>query len=49
MKFLDRLGVDKSSFTDLFSAYLGCGARVQEMGSKLDRKGQVPLCGSKAR
>ena len=35
MKFLDRLGVDKSSFTDLFSACLGCGARVQEAGSKL--------------
>ena len=35
MKFLDRLGVDRSSFTDLFSACLGCGARVQEAGSKL--------------
>ncbi|WP_297924536.1 DUF6882 domain-containing protein [uncultured Campylobacter sp.] len=35
MKFLDRLGVDKSSFTDLFLACLGCGARVQEVGSKL--------------
>ena len=35
MKFLDRLGVDRSSFTDLFSACLGCGARVQETGSKL--------------
>ena len=35
MKFLDRLGVDKSSFIDLFSACLGCGARVQEAGSKL--------------
>ncbi len=35
MKFLDRLGVDSSSFTDLFSACLGCGARVQEAGSKL--------------
>ncbi len=35
MKFLDRLDVDKSSFTDLFSACLGCGARVQEAGSKL--------------
>jgi len=35
MKFLDRLGVDKSSFIDLFSACLGCGARVQEVGSKL--------------
>nr|WP_314072446.1 DUF6882 domain-containing protein [uncultured Campylobacter sp.] len=35
MKFLDRLGVDKSSFIDLFSACLGCGTRVQEAGSKL--------------
>ena len=35
MKFLDRLGVDRSSFIDLFSACLGCGARVQEAGSKL--------------
>ena len=35
MKFLDRLGVDRSSFTDLFSACLGCGAMVQEAGSKL--------------
>ena len=35
MKFLDRLGVDKSSFTDLFSACLGCGASAQEAGSKL--------------
>ena len=35
MKFLDRLGVDRSRFTDLFSACLGCGARVQEAGSKL--------------
>ena len=40
MKFLDRLGVDRSSFTDLFSACLGCGARVQEMGSKLITKGR---------
>ena len=40
MKFLDRLGVDRSSFTDLFSACLGCGARVQEMGSKLIVKGR---------
>lgn len=40
MKFLDRLGVDKSSFIDLFSACLGCGARVQEMGSKLIVKGR---------
>ena len=40
MKFLDRLGVDKSSFTDLFSACLGCGARVQEAGSKLIVKGR---------
>lgn len=40
MEFLDRLGVDRSSFTDLFSACLGCGARVQEMGSKLITKGR---------
>lgn len=40
MKFLDRLGVDRSSFTDLFSACLGCGARVQEAGSKLIVKGR---------
>ena len=40
MEFLDRLGVDRSSFTDLFSACLGCGARVQEMGSKLIVKGR---------
>ena len=40
MKFLDRLGVDRSSFTDLFSACLGCGARIQEMGSKLIVKGR---------
>lgn len=40
MKFLDRLGVDRSSFTDLFSACLGCGTRVQEMGSKLIVKGR---------
>ena len=40
MEFLDRLGVDRSSFTDLFSAYLGYGARVQEMGSKLIMKGR---------
>ena len=40
MKFLDRLGVDSSSFIDLFSACLGCGARVQEMGSKLIVKGR---------
>lgn len=40
MKFLDRLGVDRSSFTDLFSACLGCGARVQEMGSKPIVKGR---------
>lgn len=40
MKFLGRLGVDRSSFTDLFSACLGCGARVQEMGSKLIVKGR---------
>ena len=40
MKFLDRLGVDRSGFTDLFSACLGCGARVQEMGSKLIVKGR---------
>ena len=40
MKFLDRLGVDRSSFTDLFSACLGCGARVQEAGSKLIVKGK---------
>ena len=39
MKFLDRLGVDRSSFTDLFSACLGCGARVQEAASKLIVKG----------
>ena len=35
MKFLDHLGADRSSFTDLCSACLGCGARVQEAGSKL--------------
>ena len=40
MKFLDRLGADRSSFTDLFSACLGCGARAQEMGSKLIVKGR---------
>lgn len=40
MKFLDRLGVDKSSFIDLFSECLGCGARVQEAGSKLIVKGR---------
>jgi len=40
MEFLDRLGVDRSSFTDLFSACLGCGARMQEMGSKLIMKGR---------
>ena len=40
MKFLDRLGVDKSSFIDLLSACLGCGARVQEVGSKLIVKGR---------
>ena len=40
MKFLDRLGVDSSSFIDLFSACLGCGARVQEAGSKLIVKGR---------
>lgn len=40
MEFLDRLGVDRSSFTDLFSACLGYGARVQEMGSKLIMKGR---------
>ena len=40
MKFLDRLGVDRSSFIDLFSACLGCGARVQEIGSKLIVKGR---------
>lgn len=40
MKFLDRLGVNKSSFIDLFSACLGCGARVQEAGSKLIVKGR---------
>ena len=40
MKFLDRLGVDRNSFTDLFSACLGCGARVQEAGSKLIVKGR---------
>ncbi|WP_297915531.1 DUF6882 domain-containing protein [uncultured Campylobacter sp.] len=39
-EILDRLGVDRSSFTDLFSACLGCGARVQEMGSKLIVKGR---------
>ena len=49
MKFLDRLGLDKGSFTNLFAAYLGSGARVKEVGSKLDRKRKVPLCGSKAR
>ena len=40
MKFLDRLSVDSSSFTDLFSACLGCGASAQEMGSKLIVKGR---------
>ena len=40
MKFLDRLGLDKSSFIDLFSACLGCGERVQEAGSKLIVKGR---------
>ena len=40
MKFLDHLGADRSSFTDLFSACLGCGARAQEMGSKLIVKGR---------
>nr|WP_314166839.1 DUF6882 domain-containing protein [uncultured Campylobacter sp.] len=40
MKFLDRLDVDRSSFTDLFSACLGCGARAQEAGSKLIVKGR---------
>lgn len=40
MKFLDCLGVDRGSFTDLFSAYLGCGVRVQEAGSKLIVKGR---------
>ncbi|WP_297941780.1 hypothetical protein [uncultured Campylobacter sp.] len=40
MKFLDRLGVDSSSFIDLFSACLGCGARVQEARSKLIVKGR---------
>ena len=40
MKFLDCLGVDSSSFTDLFSACLGYGARVQEAGSKLIVKGR---------
>ncbi|WP_298043452.1 DUF6882 domain-containing protein [uncultured Campylobacter sp.] len=40
MKFLDRLGVDRSSFIDLFSACLGCGARVQEAASKLIIKGR---------
>ena len=40
MKFLDRLGVDRSSFIDLFSACLGCDARMQEMGSKLIVKGR---------
>lgn len=40
MKFLDRLGLDRSSFIDLFSACLGCGARVQEAGSKLIVKGR---------
>lgn len=40
MKFLDSLGEDRSSFADLFSACLGCGARVQEAGSKLIVKGR---------
>ena len=39
-EILDRLGVDRSSFTDLFSACLGYGARVQEAGSKLIVKGR---------
>jgi len=43
MEFLDRLGVDRSSFTDLFSACLGCGARVQEAGSKLIVKGSTRM------
>lgn len=41
MKFLDSLGVDRSSFTDLFSACLGCGVvMMQEAGSKLIVKGR---------
>ena len=40
MKFLDRLGVDRSSFTDLFSACLGCGVVMREAGSKLIVKGR---------
>lgn len=40
MKFLDRLGVDRISFADLFSSCLGCGARMQELGSKLIVKGR---------
>ena len=40
MKFLDRLGVDRSSFTDLFLACLGCGVVMQEAGSKLIVKGR---------
>ena len=40
MKFLDRLGVDRSSFIDLFSACLGCGVVMQEAASKLIVKGR---------
>ena len=39
-EILDRLGMDRSGFIDLFSACLGCGARMQEMGSKLIVKGR---------
>ncbi len=40
MKFLDRLGADRSRFADLFSACLGCGASAQEVASKLIVKGR---------
>ncbi|WP_299189635.1 hypothetical protein [uncultured Campylobacter sp.] len=45
MKFLDRLGVDRSSFIDLFSACLGCGRKGARGGLEADRKGQAPVCG----
>ena len=32
--------MDRSGFIDLFSVCLGCGARMQEMGSKLIVKGR---------
>ena len=41
MKFLDRLGVDRSSFTDMFRLRRK-GARD---GLEADRKGQALVCG----